>query len=161
MAPLNDQLCPDANAMIELGRAWAKKMWGGERIGLVGALGAGKTTFAKGFIAELTGLHPDEIQSPTFTLVQSYATRRDCFTIMGPCLRRDDTGRNDIYHLDLYRLNSLVEFENLGLDEFFTPSNIILIEWADKFLEVQKLCTQIFKFKRGLGSTVHFATSHE
>ena len=130
MTPLNNQLCPDANAMMELGRAWAKKMRGGERIGLVGPLGAGKTTFAKGFIAELSGLHPDEIQSPTFTLVQSYAMRK-----------------GQIYHLDLYRLNSLAEFENLGLDEFFTPQNIVLIEWADKFPPVQKLCTQIFQFK--------------
>lgn len=81
-------------------------------IGLIGELGAGKTTFAQGF-AEGLGIK-NRIISPTFILMRKYG---------------------DFYHVDLYRLEKDVENEvrNLGLfDIWEKPENIILIEWAEK-----------------------------
>ncbi len=81
-------------------------------IGLIGELGAGKTTFAQGF-AEGLGIK-NRIISPTFILMRKYG---------------------DFYHIDLYRLEKDVENEvrNLGLfDIWEKPENIILIEWAEK-----------------------------
>jgi len=80
---------------------------------LYGEVGAGKTTFARGFIQSIIGAN-EEIASPTFTLVQSY---------IAPNI-------TPIYHCDLYRLKHESELEELGLDDAF-ESAITLIEWAE------------------------------
>ncbi len=85
----------------------------GDCIVLHGDLGAGKTTFARGFIQSLTGAD-EEIVSPTFTLVQTYTI----------------AGGGEIWHCDLYRLKSKHELLELGLDEAFSE-NITLIEWPE------------------------------
>jgi tRNA threonylcarbamoyladenosine biosynthesis protein TsaE len=77
---------------------------------LTGSLGAGKTTFAQGFIESLQDIR-EPVTSPTFNLVQVYKTRK-----------------TPIYHCDLYRLKNEGEFYNLGLDDAF-DSAIVLIEW--------------------------------
>jgi tRNA threonylcarbamoyladenosine biosynthesis protein TsaE len=80
---------------------------------LYGEVGAGKTTFARGFIQELVG-DGEEIVSPTFTLVQVYIA----------------SGETQIYHCDFYRLKYAEELQELGLDEAFERA-ITLIEWGE------------------------------
>ena len=85
----------------------------GDVIALWGDLGAGKTTFARGFIGALSP-GEDSVPSPTFTLVQTYPT------VQG-----------DIWHFDLYRLKRADEAYELGIEEAFA-AGISLIEWPDR-----------------------------
>lgn len=80
---------------------------------LIGNLGAGKTTLAKGIIKGLGAAEPEEVSSPTFTLIHEY----------GPA----------VYHIDLYRLDRLEEVDTLGLDEIFDRKAIVLVEWGERF----------------------------
>jgi tRNA threonylcarbamoyladenosine biosynthesis protein TsaE len=89
---------------------------------LRGDLGAGKTTLVKGWIAALEAGTPDEVTSPTFTLVHEYAGRRV-----------------KVYHLDLYRLETDRELATLGLEEMASePDALVLIEWGEKFPSVME-----------------------
>jgi tRNA threonylcarbamoyladenosine biosynthesis protein TsaE len=100
-----------AAATVELGRALAELARPTDLILLSGDLGAGKTTFCQGFGL---GLGIDEqITSPTFTLVRSY------------------TGRLDLHHLDVYRLDA-AEIFDLGLNEVIDDESVTLIEWGDR-----------------------------
>jgi tRNA threonylcarbamoyladenosine biosynthesis protein TsaE len=87
---------------------------------LRGDLGAGKTTLVKGIAATLGTADPEEVTSPTFTLVHEY---------QGTKLR--------LYHLDLYRLETERELATLGLDEMIeSPDALVLVEWGEKFPSV-------------------------
>lgn len=95
----------------------ASKHKDGAIIALSGPLGAGKTTFVQGFAKGL-GIK-QKILSPTFIIVRQY--------------KIPNSSGGKFYHIDLYRLNSISQMENLGLEEIFiNPQNIILIEWAKK-----------------------------
>ena len=83
---------------------------------LIGNLGAGKTTLAKGIASGLGAASPDDVSSPTFTLIHEY-------------------GRGTVYHVDLYRIEEARELESLGLDEIFDSGALVLIEWGERFLE--------------------------
>ncbi len=84
---------------------------------LRGELGAGKTTLVKGWLQALGAAEPEEVTSPTFTLVHEYQARK---------------GR--VYHLDLYRLETERDLAALGLDEMAAePGALLLIEWGEKF----------------------------
>jgi tRNA threonylcarbamoyladenosine biosynthesis protein TsaE len=86
----------------------------GSVVALVGQLGSGKTVFAQGLAAGL-GVAPDEyVSSPSFALVNQYR------------------GRVPIFHVDTYRLQSEPEMVALGYEEYFDPSGVTIIEWADK-----------------------------
>jgi tRNA threonylcarbamoyladenosine biosynthesis protein TsaE len=85
---------------------------------LIGNLGAGKTTMAKGMVRGLGAAEPDEVSSPTFTLIHEYGT----------------DGR--VYHIDLYRLDEAREVATLGLDEIFDREAVVLIEWGERFPEL-------------------------
>jgi tRNA threonylcarbamoyladenosine biosynthesis protein TsaE len=87
---------------------------------LRGDLGAGKTTLVKGIAAALGAADPEEVTSPTFTLVHEY---------QGTKLR--------LYHLDLYRLETERELATLGLEEMIeVPDALFLVEWGEKFPSV-------------------------
>ncbi len=80
---------------------------------LYGDLGAGKTAFTRGLAMGL-GAQPDDVSSPTFTIMQEYRG-----------------GRLPLFHVDLYRLNDPREIDDLGLDEI-AAEGVLAIEWADK-----------------------------
>jgi len=82
---------------------------------LIGNLGAGKTTLAKGIVNGAGSAEPEEVSSPTFTLIHEYG------------------GRRKVYHVDLYRLEHAREVENLGLEELFDEDALVLIEWGERF----------------------------
>ena len=92
---------------------------------LVGNLGAGKTTLAKGIVKGLGAAEPDEVASPTFTLIHEY-----------PIAHSKAAGVPMVYHIDLYRLDKANEAARLGLDELFEKDAVVLIEWAEKFPEL-------------------------
>jgi tRNA threonylcarbamoyladenosine biosynthesis protein TsaE len=98
----------------DLGRTLARGMKGGELVLLVGELGLGKTVFARG-VATGLGIPAEDVNSPSFTLVQEYAG-----------------GRLPMFHVDLYRLASSEEVETLGLDDLLASDAIVVIEWGDK-----------------------------
>jgi tRNA threonylcarbamoyladenosine biosynthesis protein TsaE len=87
---------------------------------LRGDLGTGKTTLAKGIAVALGAAEPEDVTSPTFTLVHEYR---------GPKVR--------LFHLDLYRLETERELLTLGLDEMVEePDALVLVEWGEKFPSV-------------------------
>ena len=81
---------------------------------LIGNLGAGKTTLAKGIVKGLGAAAPEDVTSPTFTLIHEY-------------------GGGRVYHVDLYRLDEPREVETLGLDDLFDLDALVLIEWGERF----------------------------
>lgn len=84
---------------------------------LIGNLGAGKTTLAKGIAQGLGAAPADEVSSPTFTLIHEY-------------------GGGRVYHIDLYRLDEWRQVETLGLEELFDRDTLVLIEWGERFPEL-------------------------
>ncbi len=84
-----------------------------KKILLYGDLGAGKTTFVK-ILAEILGF--SNISSPTFTIMNRYSNGKDLFI-----------------HLDLYRLNSVNELENIGFFDYIDSNWTMAVEWADRF----------------------------
>jgi tRNA threonylcarbamoyladenosine biosynthesis protein TsaE len=82
---------------------------------LIGDLGAGKTTLAKGLAAGYGGIRPEDVSSPTFPLIHEYGDPAS------------------VYHVDLYRLETVAEVESLGLDEIFARPVAVVLEWAERF----------------------------
>lgn len=135
MQPLDDfttftirpRIVESSEAMQALGRAIAQCLQIGDVLLLHGDLGAGKTTLAQG-VAEGIGI-ASPVQSPTFTLVREHQAQAMAF-----------------YHLDLYRLESPDELEDIGYETYIEPvDGVSLIEWPeragdwlpDRFLLVQ------------------------
>lgn len=84
----------------------------GDVVCLNGDLGAGKTTLTKS-IAKGLGID-DYVTSPTFTIVNEYY------------------GKTDLYHIDTYRLDDMVDVDYLGFDEYFYSDGVTIVEWAEK-----------------------------
>ncbi|MGH8580282.1 MAG: tRNA (adenosine(37)-N6)-threonylcarbamoyltransferase complex ATPase subunit type 1 TsaE [Gammaproteobacteria bacterium] len=105
-------LIPDAAAMEQLGKHLAAALTRG-KLFLIGELGAGKTTLVRGFLRAKGYQGP--VKSPTYTLIEPY------------CL-----AGVDIYHLDLYRIDSPDALEALGARDYFGPATVCLVEWADR-----------------------------
>jgi len=82
-------------------------------IALYGPLGAGKTCFVRG-VAAAAGVNPEEVNSPSFTLINEYPG-----------------GKRPIYHFDLYRMADPSEFYSIGGEDYLEREGIILIEWAE------------------------------
>ena len=81
---------------------------------LEGSLGAGKTVFAKGLICGLGQANPDDVTSPSFTLVNEYQLRFK------------------VFHIDLYRLDKVQDLQSLYLEEILSESAVVVVEWAEK-----------------------------
>ena len=97
-----------------LGQVIARGLKGGELLLLEGDLGLGKTVFVKG-IADGLGLAPDDVTSPSFTLVHEY-----------------EGGRLPMFHVDLYRLDELEDLASLGIEEILAAEGLVVVEWGEK-----------------------------
>ena len=102
---------------IELGRKIARDLPKRAVVLLIGNLGAGKTTLAKGILSGLGAAEPEEVTSPTFTLIHEY-------------------GGNRVYHIDLYRLDTAQQVATLGLEEILDREAIVLVEWGERFPDI-------------------------
>lgn len=100
----------------KLGAAIGKNIRPRDLILLVGELGAGKTALTQG-IAKGVGV-TDSVRSPTFVLATEY------------------TGRLMLYHIDLYRLDNILDIENMGLEEYIESEGACVVEWADKAIPI-------------------------
>jgi tRNA threonylcarbamoyladenosine biosynthesis protein TsaE len=101
------------------GRRLASILEGGELLGLIGELGAGKTVFVKGLARGLS-LREEEILSPSFTMIQEHR------------------GRLQLYHIDLYRLEQAV-LDDLGLREYLFSTGVAAVEWFERLRESPEL----------------------
>ena len=97
----------------QVARGLAATLHAGDVILLSGNLGAGKTAFVRGLAAGL-GIDPEEVSSPTFTLIHEYRG-----------------GRLALYHADLYRLEQAAT-EEIGLEEMGAADGVLAIEWPDR-----------------------------
>ena len=98
---------------LALGHALAAGITPGMVIYLVGELGAGKTTLARGLLRGLG--YPGKVKSPTFTLVEVY-----------------EVSRLYLYHFDFYRFADPRELGEAGFREYFNPQSVCLVEWPEK-----------------------------
>ena len=114
---------------IRIGHEIAKLLAPPKLLILRGDLGAGKTTLVKGIAEALDAAEPDEVTSPTFTLIHEYEGTRKIHGKTEPV---------KLYHLDLYRLEGERQLDSLGLDDLVTPDSIVLVEWGEKFPSVVK-----------------------
>ena len=106
-----------AEETIAFGRTLAELLKPPKLVLLRGDLGAGKTTLVKGIAAAFEAAEEEDVTSPTFTLVHEYRGRQA-----------------NLYHIDLYRVDTARELETLGLDDLRAdPSSVLLIEWGEKF----------------------------
>src|SRR4030081_2852535 len=109
-----------AEETIALGRTLAEMLAPPKLVLLRGDLGAGKTTLVKGIAAAFEAAAEEDVTRPTFTLVHEYH---------GP--------RANLYHFDLYRVDTARELETLGLDDLRSENSVLLIEWGEKFPRFQ------------------------
>ena len=130
--PLEVHYTSSAQATTELGHRLAAKIRIPEVILLVGDLGSGKPTLAKGIIQGLGVANPEDVLSPTFSLIHEYE------------------GPPKVYHIDLYRLDHVPQIETLGLEDLWDKPAIVLIEWGEKFTHLFPSTRKMIKiFDRG------------
>ena len=99
------------------GRAFAARLQPGDVVALTGTLGSGKTRFVAG-VCEGLGVRA-HVSSPTFTLINEYPA---AFGVVA--------------HVDMYRINSMKEVADLGIEEYFNSRCVCLIEWAERVLAI-------------------------
>jgi tRNA threonylcarbamoyladenosine biosynthesis protein TsaE len=105
-----------AEETIALGRSLAPILAPPKLVLLRGNLGAGKTTLVKGIARAFDAAQEDDVTSPTFTLIHEYR---------GPHV--------NVYHVDLYRIDTPRQLETLGLDDLTADDSVLLLEWGEKF----------------------------
>ena len=110
-----------AEETVAFGRKLAAELSPPMLILLRGELGAGKTTLVKGIAEGFQAASADDVTSPTFTLVHEYR---------GPHVV--------LYHIDLYRIETLSQLETLALDDLIADNSILLVEWGEKFPHLRR-----------------------
>src|ERR1035441_3133099 len=113
---------------VEVGRKLVALLKPPQLLVLRGELGTGKTTLVKGIAQALDAAEPDEVTSPTFTLIHEFDGSREGKPVK-------------LYHLDVYRLESERQRETLGLDDLLTPDALVVVEWGEKFKSIRKRAT--------------------
>lgn len=126
----------------KLAQTVASELRGGKKvIGLIGDLGAGKTTFTK-YLAAALGV-TKTVVSPTFTIMQVYEAD-------APAIKR-------FVHIDAYRLSSADDLAALGVEEYFgDPETVTVVEWADKIQDLLPPQAMIIQLQESGGQ--HIAT---
>ena len=99
---------------LRIGKELGQGLEPGMVVLLSGELGSGKTVFTKGLAQGLGIADPDLITSPSFIIINIYPARVP------------------IYHIDLYRINDLARFDNIGLEEYLGGDGIAVVEWGEK-----------------------------
>ena len=102
---------------LRIGQAIGERLQPPRVVLLYGKLGSGKTVFTRGLASGLGEDDPTALRSPSFTLVNEYATKS------GP-----------LYHIDLYRLESQRDLNSIGLEEILSSHSIVIVEWPEKLL---------------------------
>ena len=110
-----------AEDTVALGGKLAARLVPPKLVLLRGNLGAGKTTLVKGIVEGFQAASQEDVTSPTFTLIHEYRS-----------------AGVEIYHIDLYRVDTQRELETLGIDDLFGPRSLIIIEWGEKFERFRK-----------------------
>ncbi|MFC1541979.1 tRNA (adenosine(37)-N6)-threonylcarbamoyltransferase complex ATPase subunit type 1 TsaE [Candidatus Latescibacterota bacterium] len=120
----------DEDGTLEIAYSFGKTLTPGTVIALNGELGAGKTVFTRG-VAKAFNVE-EKVTSPTFTLINEYK------------------GEIPIYHMDFYRLNSIKEILDIGVEDYFYGDGICLVEWAEKMGEIfpEKAVTIVIKLSK-------------
>jgi len=103
---------------VEIGRRIGSFLGGGDIVALIGELGSGKTSLTQGIAKGLGVAENVPVVSPTFTLVNEYP------------------GRLPLIHLDVYRLSGPADLEDMGYEEYFYGGGVVVIEWAEKILDL-------------------------
>jgi len=104
---------------LSLGEKIGRHLAGGDIVCLFGDLGAGKTTLTQGIARGLGVPKETYVRSPTFTLVNQYE------------------GKLPVFHIDLYRIASSQDLENLGLEETLESGGVAIVEWAEKLFDAK------------------------
>lgn len=113
---MQEFITQSAEETIALGRKLAALLAPPKIVLLRGNLGAGKTTLVKGIAEAFGAASAEDVTSPTFTLIHEYR---------GPAA--------NLFHIDLYRVDTPRELETLGLDDLISENSVLLIEWGEKF----------------------------
>ena len=106
----------DEVGTLEVAGVLARTLRPGTVVALIGELGTGKTVFARGMAMAL-GVE-EKVTSPTFTLIHEYH------------------GSIPLYHMDLFRMNSVEEMLDIGVEDYFFSGGICVVEWAEKLEEL-------------------------
>ena len=119
--PAKEFTTHSAEETVALGRKLARELKPPQLVVLTGDLGAGKTTLIKGIAEGFGAAKQEDVTSPTFTLIHEY--------------RGKDV---DVFHIDLYRVDTPRELETLGLDDLIGDRSLLLIEWGEKFARFER-----------------------
>jgi len=119
--PTQEFTTHSAEETVALGRQLADFLDPPVLVLLRGDLGAGKTTLVKGIASAFQAASEEDVTSPTFTLIHEYR---------GPAV--------NLFHIDLYRIDTQRELDTLALDDLSSPNSILLIEWGEKFARFER-----------------------
>jgi tRNA threonylcarbamoyladenosine biosynthesis protein TsaE len=130
-----------ASDTLTLGEKIGRHLEAGDIVFLFGDLGAGKTTLTQGIARGLGVAKEEYVRSPTFTLVNEYK------------------GKVPVFHIDLYRIASHHELDDLGLEEIFSSKGIAIVEWAEKLFAREDASLPLLGIERWI--EIHIAIEQE